>query len=265
MQQLATAAYDPWPDRRRRTGELTERYPFSAEVLSFYAALLPVQEQAFRRARAEQPRPGELPRWAAGHVMPDVVDATVKAGPRPLAQGVAERFVTAEPERLIASWLRGEEQKTVDQYLARASAGPVLEAMGDVAGLACEGPQDDHHCPTCGGLPQLSYFGVTNEALVTGPRYLLCSRCGNTWTYARMVCASCGENTSQKLSVHGEAEHLPHVRIDGCESCHRYLLTFDLRKDTRTVPIVDELAALPLDLYAQEQGMTKIVPNLMGF
>ena len=30
------------------------------------------------------------------------------------------------------------------------------------------------------------------------------------------------------------------------------------------VPIVDELAAVPLDLYAREQGKHKIVPNLMG-
>jgi len=31
------------------------------------------------------------------------------------------------------------------------------------------------------------------------------------------------------------------------------------------VPVVDELAAIPLDLYAREQGFSKITPNLMGF
>ena len=30
------------------------------------------------------------------------------------------------------------------------------------------------------------------------------------------------------------------------------------------MPVVDELVALPLDLYAQERGFTKIMPNLMG-
>jgi hypothetical protein len=29
--------------------------------------------------------------------------------------------------------------------------------------------------------------------------------------------------------------------------------------------VVDEMAALPLDLYAREHGFTKIIPNLMGF
>jgi formate dehydrogenase maturation protein FdhE len=31
------------------------------------------------------------------------------------------------------------------------------------------------------------------------------------------------------------------------------------------VPIVDELAALPLDFAAAERGYRKITPNVMGF
>jgi formate dehydrogenase maturation protein FdhE len=66
------------------------------------------------------------------------------------------------------------------------------------------------------------------------------------------------------LPIYGEAERLPHLRIDACTSCARYLVTVDLRKDPGAVPIVDELAGLPLDLYAREQGQRKIVANLMG-
>ncbi len=263
MEPLATAVYDPWSDRRRRTAELAERYPFAAEVLNLYGALLDVQERAFRAARAAPPPPEGVAAYVQP-VLSEVVDVTVKTGPRKLARDAVERVVAEDAENLVARWLRSEEQPPVDTYLARASAGPVLEALGDVAGFACEGPRDERHCPACGGLPQLSYFGFTDEALVTGPRYLLCARCGNTWTFARMTCASCGENTTPRLPIYGEAERFPHVRADACESCHRYLLSFDLRKDTRAVPIVDELAAVPLDLYAQEQGMTKIVSNLMG-
>ena len=47
--------------------------------------------------------------------------------------------------------------------------------------------------------------------------------------------------------------------------CRRYLLTVDLPKDPSAVPVVDELAALPLDLFVQERGFKKITPNLMGF
>ena len=79
-----------------------------------------------------------------------------------------------------------------------------------------------------------------------------------------MTCASCGETDSAKLPIFQDHEQLKHIRVDGCRSCSRYLLTFDLRRDAKAVPIVDELAALPLDLYAKDQGLTKITPNLLG-
>ena len=120
------------------------------------------------------------------------------------------------------------------------------------------------HCPNCGGLPQLSYFAVSGEALVSGPRYLVCSRCANNWVFSRMTCAGCGESTGTKLPIYQEQERFPHVRVDGCQTCKKYLLTFDLRRETRAVPVVDEIASLPLDLFARDQGLTKITPNLMG-
>jgi formate dehydrogenase accessory protein FdhE len=120
------------------------------------------------------------------------------------------------------------------------------------------------HCPNCGGLPQLSYFAVSGEALVSGPRYLVCSRCANNWVFSRMTCAGCGESLGTKLPIYQEQERFPHVRVDGCQTCKTYLLTFDLRRETRAVPVVDEIAALPLDLFARDQGFTKITPNLMG-
>jgi FdhE protein len=57
----------------------------------------------------------------------------------------------------------------------------------------------------------------------------------------------------------------PHVRIEACASCQRYLIDVDLGLDPGSVPEVDELAALPLDLYAAERGLSKITPNVMGF
>jgi formate dehydrogenase maturation protein FdhE len=43
------------------------------------------------------------------------------------------------------------------------------------------------------------------------------------------------------------------------------LLNVDLLADPAAVPLVDEMSALPLDLYAREKGFAKITPNLMGF
>jgi len=121
---------------------------------------------------------------------------------------------------------------------------------------------------------------------------LLCGRCCASWGYARMTCPGCGEDSSSRLPIfneegttsgergsvvrglptgpngHNGSAHkavFPHMRIDACDTCRRYLLSIDLAADPAAVPVVDELAALPLDLYAREQGFSKITPNLMGF
>jgi formate dehydrogenase maturation protein FdhE len=38
----------------------------------------------------------------------------------------------------------------------------------------------------------------------------------------------------------------------------------DLTKNGHAVPVVDELATIPLNLWAQEHGYTKVQPNLLG-
>src|SRR5207253_2831507 len=148
--------------------------------------------------------------------------------------------------------------------LARAATAPVLEALGAAAGDACSGRPAEGGCPRCGGLPQLSYLTDAGETLVSGPRMLLCCRCGESWIHQRMTCAGCGEQATSKLPIFADAERFPHLRADACEQCRRYLITIDLRKEPEAVPVVDELVALPLDLYVKERGFTKIVPNLMA-
>ena len=101
-----------------------------------------------------------------------------------------------------------------------------------------------------------------------------------------MRCAGCGEETSARLPIFSEMGTtsgergsvvrglvrpppadavFPHARIEACETCRRYLLSFDLDLDRESVPVVDEIGALPLDLYARDRGFTKITTNLMGF
>jgi formate dehydrogenase maturation protein FdhE len=55
------------------------------------------------------------------------------------------------------------------------------------------------------------------------------------------------------------------LRVEACATCHKYLIDIDLARDPRAVPEVDELTALPLDLFAAEHGLSKVTPNLMGF
>ena len=266
MDRVAEAppAVGAWAARRRRARLLSERHSFAGELLRLYAALLDVQERSFLRAIDDHPGPGSLARYVADRVMAGVAEATVAAGPPALAAAVPDRLRHGDPAAFVAAWLAGERQPAVDQYLARAAAGPVLEAMGPAAGAACGGRDTAGGCPRCGGLPQVSYLTDAGEALVSGPRMLLCCRCGESWVHQRMTCPACGEQSSDKLPIFSDAEGIPHLRADACQTCRRYVITVDLRKDPQAVPVVDELAALPFDLHAQERGFTKIVPNLMA-
>ncbi|HEV2440728.1 MAG TPA: formate dehydrogenase accessory protein FdhE [bacterium] len=284
----------PWAARRDRAEVLRERYPFAREPLALYRALAVQQESAWSAARLDAPGAGDLPAYVAERVLPRVIDVSVAAGPKALADLIRARFAGASiPARgdMIRRWLDGDEQTPVERYLARASAGPVLEALGDRAGEAC--PRDNRgdglRCPVCGGLPQLAYIALPPESLAAGPRSLLCSRCGAGWAYPRLTCASCGERDTTKLTVLAEegtderalsgstvrglrgrsdsdagGPRFPHMRVDACTTCSRYLVSVDLGRDPRAVPLVDELAAIPLDLHAVESGFTKVVPNLMG-
>jgi FdhE protein len=286
---LVTGAYT---ERRRRTDQLRGRRPFARELLDFYGALLGVQEQAHEQAMSARPSARDLVAYVTEVVVPTVVDVSLAAGPAKLRDAVAVRLESSDLRELVAAWIHGDDQTMVDRFLARASVGPVLEALGPEAAASCEGVRDQLHCPSCGGPPQLSYFAVPSEDLASGGRFLLCARCQSSWGYARMTCPGCGEDSSSRLPIFSEVgtasgergsvvrglqgslgDHraaddkavFPHIRIEACDACRRYLLSIDVAADPTAVPVVDELAALPLDLYARERGFSKIIPNLMGF
>ncbi|MHB8588509.1 MAG: formate dehydrogenase accessory protein FdhE [Candidatus Dormibacteraceae bacterium] len=288
----AAVALGPWTHRHERTEELRGRHEFARELLDFYGALLGVQEQAYEDAASARPPASDLVAYVAEKVVPAVVDLSMAAGPLKLRDAVVRRLETTKPRDLVAAWVQGKEQVMVERYLARAALGPVLAALGSEAAASCIGVRDRRHCPSCGGPPQLSYFAIADEDLAAGGRFLLCARCDSTWGYARLTCPGCGEESSSLLPIFSEegttsgergsvvrglrgrleryddAERkaiFPHIRIEACDTCRHYLLNIDLAADPTAVPVVDELSALPLDLYARERGFSKITPNLMGF
>lgn len=260
MDTPATAQPGVWSRRRRRAAELQERYPFAAEVLTLYRALLDVQEEAAEAAVAESP--AEPVAWAAAEIAPRVVAASVEAGPPLLAEATAARLQGGGIEEVLTAWLRGGDLEPADRYLGRATMAPLLEGLPGVRALCAA---ETGGCPACGGPPQLSWLSASGESLVAGRRSLQCARCHGSWTVPRAACAGCGE----LVAVHAEASGqeppvFPHLRIETCEDCRQYVIGVDLGKDPRAVPEVDELAAIPLALYAAEQGLTKLASNLMG-
>jgi FdhE protein len=263
-----------WTGHRVRAAQLSERYPFAAEVLGCYSALLEVWDTV------QPPTVDNLVGWARGDVAPLVLAATEAAGPEKLAVAIQDVPV----EAVCAAWLAGENLPPVERYLAIACLYPGLVVLGDEAGRACRddpAPRDERHCPRCGGQPQLSVRRASGDQLVSGSRQLVCVRCGHTWSFSGSTCPSCGETSGGKRTLYAEHSSgpvvgphapagntepatFPHLRIEACAACERYLIDVDLARDIRAVPVVDELAALPLALYAADQGLTKIAPNLMG-
>ncbi|HVD50881.1 MAG TPA: formate dehydrogenase accessory protein FdhE [Candidatus Udaeobacter sp.] len=254
-----------YEQRRERARELGARFDFAQQPLALYLAIVDAQERAFERARTDRPSRDDLSSYVVRVALPGVMEAAVAAGTETLREATLLRFHEADLEGLVEAWLDGDETSGTDTFLARASTQPVLEALPDLAATLRNSETDDRHCPRCSGLPQVAVFAETAEALLTSPRKLVCSRCADEWVMSRMTCASCGETSGAKMPILSDVDLFPHLRIDACEICRRYLITVDLRKDPRAVPVVDELAALPLDLVAAERGYTKIARNLMGF
>lgn len=230
------AGRDPWAAHRRRAKVLRSRYGFASQVLTLYIALTHV--------------------WAKGtnDIAPRIMDAAVEFGPRALAEAVRD----IDADEAMAEWLAGGDQSPMQRFLARACLMPFPKPQGATS--------DERHCPRCGGLPQVSFRPV-GEPLVSEPRRLVCCRCAEAWSYSRAACAFCGETQGSKRTLYAEdgGELFPHLSVDACQSCRRYVIDVDLARDRDAVPDVDELAALPLDLYAADQGLTKITPNIMGF
>jgi hypothetical protein len=286
MAPNAEPAGSPWVAHRRRATALRERYPFAAEVLSLYLALLDIWDEAWRAVGADRPEPGHLAPWAAQRVLPGVVAATAAAGPDALAKAARDLAEGGDAEAALMAWLAGAPLAPVERYLARATLQAPLVALGTDAGLACTGdpsPRDDRHCPSCGGEPQLSYRGHDDDPLVSGRRRLICARCAHDWVYSGSACPACGDTSGSRSTVYaeqrsgpvigrgdadsgsdGDTPTFPHLRIAACTACRRYVIDVDRGRDNHAVPEVDELAALPLDLYAADRGLVKITPNLMG-
>ena len=259
-----TTAFDA---RKARAIELGARFDFVVEPMRLVAALADAQKRAYLRAledRADLQGRADLAAYVVRVALPEVMDATMSAGTELLREAVLLRFHDGDLGAIVGTWLAGGELSATDAYLSRAASAPILEALPEAAASLRVDAADERRCPACGGLPQLAIFGETGESLVTAQRRLACARCATEWAYPRMTCVSCRETEGGKMPILSD-DTLPHLRVDACDTCRSYLISVDTRREPGAVPLVDEIAALPLDLASAERGYTKIARNVMGF
>jgi FdhE protein len=253
-----------WEQRLRRAEELAARYPFAAEGLRFYGGLAAFQQSFYEGlGPGNGALQGEIERLAVLPWLGPFLSLAQQISPPLLAQAAVALSQAGEERQgalLDEFWRQGAaELDPAETLLVWAFLQPYAEHLADHA-PSQEFHGTPSHCPLCDGLPQV---GVLRPQGDGGKRSLICSLCAHEWDFRRIVCAACGEESVEKLPVY-VAEELPHVRVEACDTCHSYIKTIDLTKDGRAVPVVDELAAIPLSLWAAEKGYVKLSSNLLG-
>jgi FdhE protein len=246
--------------RVRRAGELAERYPAAGELLRFYSDLARFQEPVFETLR----RGSETDIRSLAVHFPKLMDVVARGGPPGLAdQGRARIEDQAAREELLrAAWEDGAAQRLaadpVGRFFARVLLQPYAEYLasrGDVGA----GPES-RTCPFCSSWP---VAGVLHPEGDGAKRWLLCSLCSTEWTFRRVLCWHCGEENKDQLPIY-MAPEFGSIRVDACDTCHVYLKSVDQTKDGHAVPMVDEIAAVALDIWAEEHGYSKVEANLLG-
>jgi len=148
------------------------------------------------------------------------------------------------------------EQHPLYGFFERVLEQPRFEQQARQSPVDTRSVQPD--CPFCFEKPLVAILRPEGDG---GRRTLLCGRCFTEWEFRRLLCPNCGEEDRDKLPVY-TAPEFPHIRVEACDTCRCYIKAVDLTRDGNAVPEVDEIAALPLDLWAIEQGYQKLAPNL---
>jgi formate dehydrogenase accessory protein FdhE len=113
-------------------------------------------------------------------------------------------------------------------------------------------------CPLCGCKPVV---GVLRSEGDGAKKSLVCMLCAHEWVFRRIYCPACGEEREPQMAYYSAPE-IAHVRADVCDTDHTYLKCVDLTKTGLAVAVVDELATIPLDLWARNttQGKGNPIP-----
>lgn len=185
-------------------------------------------------------------------------------GPKPIANEAKKTGTLSDSERqelLNVFWARPETATALVEpqaFLARAFLQPYAELVRGQSGRRVK-DWTPRVCPFCLRKPG---SGVLRPLGDGGQRFLVCSFCLGEWEFRRILCAGCGEENELKLPVYA-AEEFEHVRVECCDSCRCYIKSVDLTRNGLADPVVDEIASIPLDLWAQGQGYSKLQTNLM--
>src|SRR5579862_112199 len=289
-----------WDRRIKRAGQLAGQYPFASEILTFYSKLAAFQQEFDFRLQSTLGSTTnglgngrlspELNSRDLERLMPELrpfLAFLVLEGPAAMADfaarhekndfgewaGLLKQFwrrtdrddrepneTDAGSARLVPSQAgTTSSDGGLRRFIALAFLQPYVEYLAQGADMSQPGARRPL-CIFCSSKPLV---GVLRPEGDGAKRSLLCSFCFSEWDYLRIACPACGESREERMCVY-QATQFEHIRVEACETCRTYLKTIDLTKNGLAIPEVDELAAIPLSIWADGQGYTKLSRNTFG-
>jgi formate dehydrogenase maturation protein FdhE len=258
-----------WQRRIHRAQELVGQFSFAAEILNFYIHVARFHEQLHGGLSAVLQSPGS----SFGHELSEAESSELGSrfdaflslaethGPEEsakLSRQLRSRGPSFQSHLLNNAWTT-LSPSDAQGFLAQTFLQPYAEL---VRSRSSQRPSPHAYavCPFCNRKPTV---GVLRQMGDGAARSLLCSFCLAEWEFRRIVCPGCGEENDRKLPVF-TASDFDYIRVECCDTCKTHIKTVDLTRNGHAEPIVDELAAAPLDLWARDRGYAKLQQNFLG-
>lgn len=259
---------ETWDRRIQRAEQLAAERPASNELLTFYAVLLRSQKRVYEFLRS---RKNWLPSGALHQDLPVLLQVlpsmllAIEANGSDALVSQARNLLRANQSELAEMLIEHWRSPSDIQFFAKAFLQPYASWLIETGTKPIDRDltTGENSCPFCCGKPQLSVLLIKEASSESGGRDLNCATCLTTWPFRRVVCANCGEENPARISYYHSPEY-NHIRVEACDTCKYYIKAVDLTRYGFAIPLVDEVAAAPLDLWARERGYTKIEMNLVG-
>ncbi len=242
--------------RIARAAQLAIVHPSAAPLLNFYAELASFQLPVFSELQSK----GETDLRVLVCYFPALIKLVARAGTALLADFASKNLESsdAQGDLLVGVWERDEALDPAGRFYARVLLQPFAEYLASRGDIQADATSAS--CPFCTARPVAAVLRGEGDG---GKRWLLCSLCSTEWQYRRVLCPGCGEEDKDKLPIYRAAE-FPSARVEACDTCRTYIKAIDLTKDGHAVPVVDEIATLALNIWAEEHDYVKLETNLLG-
>ncbi len=234
-----------WEERIKRATALGLAWPFAARTLRFYRALTSFQRDVHHHIVTASAKidPAMLAAFVPGFIA--MVEATAPHEIDVLAQRLKDKQDDEWEELLRTEWHRvGQGADSPFAFFTRSLLQPYAKHLADLwhseVGVL-DGAETA--CPFCGRPPQV--ISVCGEK-----REFICSLCSTAWAAHRPQCPRCREIRPDRLA-HDAVADIPWMRLESCESCGHRIKAVDVGLAPDAVPLVDDIAAIPLEKLAR--------------